>query len=192
MPACDFCAATERVKVGDRWTACHACRSASKNAKKGTGLYYDAIERTYCEGKDLRVEAAGDVLVLDLHNVTDMFSPEQFRELVAPLIPRYHVVLLSYVGTTTRTRIDAEAQMREFHAALPMIDGYLCFRRGDTVAPGNKGHFISLVRAGKVTFLDDGADHIASGKAAGARCFLIPKPPQGEAEVVSILQKLAA
>lgn len=188
---CDFCPETQGVEQKKKYKACHTCRTASKKAGQGSGLFYDSINKQYVDGDALPAVVVARALVLDLHNVTDLLSVPEFIEHVGPLKDKYdHVVLLSYVGTTTDTRTGAETQMREFHEGLPWIHGYLCFKRGAAVATGNKGDFIGRLQAIHVDFLDDHEDHIAAGRESGAVSHLIPHGPTAKQHVVQLLEAL--
>lgn len=131
-------------------------------------------------------------LVLDLHNVCDLRTPQEMAELVAPLSGKYQIVLLSYVGATTTTRLEAQDYMKMMHNAAPHIHCYLCFQRGDHVAMSDKGDFIAQLGAPETHFVDDGEDHIEAGKSAGATTYLIPKDAvAGRQRVGEVIAALA-
>lgn len=174
--ACSFCQCRDKVNpISNGWfAACWQCRSVSKKSKKEP-LFYNILEGKYVDAPTPRAPRA---LVLDLHNVCDRFEPKEMAELAAPLAAKgWHVLVLSYVGSTTNTRLGAQDYAAEMHQHLPALDAYLCFQRGEGVLPSNKGGFIAALGAAETQFLDDGEDHIASGKAAGAVAHLVTKNP---------------
>ena len=186
---CYFCGANDNVQQKANWQVCRTCTQLSKKCSKGEGLYYHVLNRQYVAGDqpDLSV---GKLLVLDLHNVTDQVPPAELDAVLAETKVD-KVVVLSFVGTTTDTRVEADTQIREIVAAIKSkpIDGYLCFKRGDHVRPGNKGGFIAASGASQVYFLDDSSDHIAAGTAAGAMCTQIPNPTEADSKA-AVLETL--
>ena len=157
-----------------QWEACHACRSVSKKCKKGSGLYYNVVSHEY-ESEISMV--SGNAVVFDLHNVVDRFEPKEFVDQIASayLLANYTVYVLSYVGSTTGTRLGAQEFMEEIRQHCEDISCYLCFRRDEKATPGSKGGFIAQLNAESVVFFDDGEDHVKSATAAGAKATLINK-----------------
>lgn len=161
---------------------CTPCKQVSKKCKKGSGLYYQiALKQkeggVYLSGDELAettLSSNKECIVFDYHNVTDLFTPEEFVQLVKPFIDNYKIFILSYVGSTSKTRIEADEDIRKIMISLPKLQGFLCFRRGDTSQPGNKGGFIKSLKSKNTTFFDDSEDHISAGKDALASSFLVP------------------
>ena len=186
---CEFCKSGVDVTEGERWTICRLCKQVSKKCKKGSGQYYRIADGaadagTYLSGDELADAGAAvgrKALVFDYHNVVDRFTPEEFAELTKPFVASHALFVLSYVGSTTWTRVEADADIRARMVLVPGLQGYLCFRRSKTVEPGNKGGFIRALGAANVWFFDDSPDHVESGKAAGADCLLVSKEDGCEA-----------
>lgn len=192
---CEFCKSKEYVEELERWTVCRSCKQVSKKCRKGSGLYYriadpgagEGVAGVYVTGDDLSdlAKSVGrPALVFDLHNVVDRFTPEEFAELVAPFVKSHSLHVLSYVGSTTSTRVDADADIQARMALVPELQGWLCFRRSESVEPGNKGGFIRALGASSVCFFDDSSDHVASGLAAGADSVLVPTNSESAAKQV--------
>lgn len=197
---CEFCKSKENVEELERWTACRSCKQVSKKCRKGSGLYYQIADPTagvgaagvYVTGDqlpDVAKSVGRPALVFDFHNVTDRFTPEKFAELVAPFVKSHSLHVLSYVGSTTSTRVGADADIQARMALVPELQGWLCFRRSEAVEPGNKGGFIRALGASGVCFFDDSSDHVASGLAAGADSVLVPTNSESAAKQV-IVKKL--
>jgi len=194
---CEFCKSGENVQELARWTVCQPCKQVSKKCRKGSGLYYQIADPTagvgaagvYVTGDqlpDVAKSRGRDALVFDLHNVADRFKPNlnEFAELVAPFVGSYSLHVLSFVGSTTPTRVEADADIQAMMALVPELQGWLCFRRSEAVEPGNKGGFIRALGATSVCFFDDSEDHVESGKAAGADSVLVPLKSALEAKRV--------
>jgi hypothetical protein len=174
--ACSFCQSRLDVLPKGQYQACKACRQVSKRCKKETGLYYNVESKNYVHGDTLRPRNVpeGRAVVFDLHNVADQFDPEDFVKLIRPLVDKYEwVAVLSFVGSTTKTRLDADAQIKKMMYLLPEIKGYLCFARKEAADAGTKGGFIRALNVAECWFYDDSSDHIASATAAGAHATLI-------------------
>lgn len=172
---CDFCPSTKDIVTKNNLNTCHTCRSVSKKCKKASGLYYDVALGTYVEGDAIR-HPDGKAMVFDLHNVADVFELTEFAELVRPLFDHYvWIGLLSFVGSTTPIRTEADKDIKQRMALIPGLHGYLCFRRNEHALPGTKGGFIQSLDAQHVVFFDDGADHVASAIEAGAVAHFISR-----------------
>lgn len=174
MATCDFCPCNEKVNpvAQGRFHACWQCRTVSNKSKK-TPIFYDILRGKYVAEPLARSES---VLVLDLHNVCDRFTPQELAGLVRPFLEEgWQVTILSYVGSTTTTRIGAQDFALSLYKLVPDIDAYLCFRRGSLVEASNKGGFIKALGAPEVHFFDDSDDHIESGTHAGASSYLVTK-----------------
>jgi hypothetical protein len=187
---CDFCPCDEKVNDNGRFKACHQCRSVSKKCKKNTGTYYNVKSCHYDHGDTIRPRTEGDkdgrAVVFDLHNVADAFTIPEFVNLVSPLIDQYEWVgILSFVGSTTQTRKDADGYIKLLMARCPKLKGYLCFRRNETAFPGTKGGFITCLNAAEVHFFDDGEDHIVSAEAAGVTATLISRDERTARQQIS-------
>lgn len=175
MP-CEFCLNDTETSVwkssrGREWNRCTPCAQVSKKCKKGAGIYYSVGDSCYLTGEELAAHYADEAerhVLLDLHGVTDLFTPEEFKEIMS-VVPEGTVVkILSFVGSTTQTRVDAHHQILEYG-----VPGYLCFARKDTAGAGSKGGFIVATGvADALVFADDSEDHVASAKDAGAKDVL--------------------
>lgn len=193
---CDFCPGAIDVQQKLKYKACRDCRMVQKLASKNCGVYYDAKHGKYVSGDNIHERYHGqesDVqssfLVLDLHNVVDLLTPNELADATAPLRQFNNIIILSFVGTTTETRIQAQKDMVLYRELIPDLDTYLCFKRGDAPAPGNKGHFIAMMQpASSIHFLDDHEDHIKAGLAAGATVHHVPDGTK--AKVIETLQSL--
>lgn len=183
---CEFCKNGVDVEELKRCTVCRNCKQVSKKCRKGSGLYYqianpraeEGVAGAYVTGDELAGVAKSlgrPAIVFDFHNVADWFRPEEFAELVAPLVGSHSLHVLSYVGSTTPTRVGVDADIKARMALVPELQGWLCFHRSEVVEPGNKGGFIQALGATSVCFFDDSQDHVESGKAAGADSVLVPK-----------------
>lgn len=171
---CTFCGSNEKVVPCKQWEACHACRGVSKKCKKGSGVYYNVVSHEYQSEVPM---VSGNAAVFDLHNVVDRYEPKEFVDRIASkyLVANYTVYVLSYVGSTTNTRLEAQEYMEEIQQHCEHINCYLCFHRDDKATPGSKGGFITQLNAESVVFFDDGDDHVRSAEAAGAKAILIDK-----------------
>lgn len=189
---CEFCKSRVSVQELERWTVCQNCKQVSKKCKKGSGVYYRIADpRTgvgaagvYVTGDqlpDVAKSVGRDAIVFDFHNVADRFAPDEFAKLVAPFVKTHTLHVLSYVGSTTPTRVEADADIQARMALVPELHGWLCFRRSEVVEAGNKGGFIRALGASSVCFFDDSEDHVASGKAAGADSVLVSSKDRREA-----------
>lgn len=200
---CEFCKSGENVEELERWTVCRSCKQVSKKCKKGSGLYYRIADPragvgapgVYVTGDqlpDVANSVSHDALVFDFHNVADRFTPKEFAELVAPFVGSHSLHVLSYVGSTTSTRVEADADIQARMALVPELQGWLCFYRSEAAKAGNKGGFIRALGATSVCFFDDSKDHVQSGKDAGADSVLVPSKSAPEAKRVigKKLQKL--
>lgn len=112
--------------------------------------------------------------------------------MVRPLMDKCQWVgVLSYVGSTTSTRIGADRDIYELQRLVPGLHGYLCFRRDERASPGSKGGFIQSLGMEEVHFYDDGKDHVDSGTAAGANAVLVSKNRgQGRKQVAEAIHRL--
>lgn len=164
--SCRFC--PSRKDVNEKEICVH-CRRVSKACKKGTGIYYNVKTKTYVQGDELN--EPNPCIIFDLHGVADLFTLQEFIQLVQPLQSK--VYLLSYVGSTTNTRLGACQWMEDLIKLAPHVNAFLCFARKDSPAPGNKGGFIQSLGSPDVTFLDDGKDHIEAAKNV-SKAHLVP------------------
>lgn len=170
---CQFCHSVDDVQQKPKFTACRACLTLQKRMKRDTGLFYDVMGRRYMTGADIRTEFSKDkrLLVLDLHGVTDLLSKAEFADMVTRVeAAGFRVILLSYVGTTTQTRIDAQTDMLAYMAHAANVCAFTCFHRGDTVELSNKGHFVQMLMDPETTvhFFDDGLDHVMAVGSVGS------------------------
>jgi hypothetical protein len=150
--SCTFCKTSE----GEPWKefiVCNTCKKVSKKASKGEGVYFDVFNSKYITGDD--IPGFSDVTILDLHGVADLLTPEE--------MPEGNIIILSYVGSTTNTRITAHDDIMSRKDTIK--GGYLCFKKGPTLHTGNKGHFIMKMcnNGGNCTlFVDDSEENCAS------------------------------
>lgn len=170
---CQFCHSTDDVQQKTKFVACRRCLTLQKHMKRDTGLFYDVMNRRYMSGIDVQADFAdcNKLLVLDLHGVTDLLSKPVFAEMAAKMDARdIRIILLSYVGTTTQTRTDAQLDMIEYILQLPCnVRAFTCFHRGEKVELSNKGHFVQMLLKPDATihFFDDSLDHVSAARAAG-------------------------
>ena len=174
--SCQFCGSQTDVQQKSKFAACRVCLKVQKRLKHDSGVYFDVLARAYRTGDEVRAQFATPTcrrLVLDLHGVTDLLSMPDFAQLTDSALAAGvdHVVLLSYVGTTTQTRIEAQTAMEQYVREVghqPLVSAFVCFHRGDTVEPSNKGHFVQMLHAPSVLFFDDSTDHVSAAQNAGA------------------------
>ena len=173
---CEFCKSGVGVSVGERWTICRLCKQVSKKCGKGSGQYYRIADGakdagTYLSGDELADVGAAvgrKALVFDFHNVVDRFTPEEFAEMIKPFADNHALFVLSYVGSTTRTRVEADADIRARMVLVPGLQGYLCFRRSDKV---EQGRLHSCARGGKCLVLRRFGRPRRVWKGCGSRLF---------------------
>lgn len=67
-----------------------------------------------------------------------------------PFADSHALFVLSYVGSTTRTRVEADADIRARIVLVPGLQGYLCFRQSDKV---EQGRLHSCARGGECLVL---------------------------------------
>ena len=185
MSICSFClrdyGSPWVTKRGDTFSKCTKCAQVSKKCRKGDGIYYSIDDACYLTGTELAahfadktkpaVDASGTEVeakaparqvLLDCHGVLDLFEPDEFKEILSSLPAGTKVAVLSFVGSTTGTRVSAHQQILKYG-----VPGYLCFARSDTPSPGSKGGFVQSTGV-KLSFADDSTDHVASVKATGS------------------------
>lgn len=162
MPTCSFC----RISEGVPWkefSLCNTCKKLSKKISKSEGIYYDVLNTKYITGDE--IPGFSNATILDLHGVADLLTPEE--------LPKGNIIILSYVGTTTQTRITAHNDIMLFKDTIE--GGYLCFRKEPTLHTGNKGHFIMKMcnNGGSCKlFVDDSEDNCSSVLHAEEVLFL--------------------
>jgi hypothetical protein len=146
----------------------------SKKCKLEEGTYYSVNDGVYVSGSELNIASTGSKrVVLDLHGVTDLFTTNEFIGLMSKKPDDCNVTILSYVGTTTSTRIAAHHQILEL-AEGTGVKGYLCFARSDEPKPGNKGGFVgAMCNVSDITFADDSEDHVEAVSKTGANAVHI-------------------
>ena len=172
-----------------KFAACRVCLKVQKQLKHDSGIYFDVLARAYRTGDEVRAQFPTlncRKLVLDLHGVTDLLSVPDFAQLTSSALAAGvdHVVLLSYVGTTTQTRIEAQAAMEQYVREVTagnqlLVSAFVCFHRGGTVEPSNKGHFVQMLHAPSVLFFDDSTDHVSAAQSAGADAHLVTTEDPG-------------
>ena len=170
MESCSFCH-TRKGEAFKTFYRCSTCKRLSKDARKGTGLYFLVDELSYTPGRTLAKYISSlpssKALVIDLEKTLNLLSPSEFADYTTKLQERgWTIVILSYVGTTTATRVAAHQEILGYTADFRV----LCFRRGDMLNPGNKGYLLGLLRNffTELIFLDDSEDHVTSGLLAKA------------------------
>lgn len=179
---CKFCPETKTVNEKG---ICDQCRRLSKTCRKGTGIFYNVKTKSYVDGDSL-IESS-PCIIFDLHGVADLFTVDEFSNLIKPILNR-KVYILSYVGSTTNTRLEACEWLEKLLQISPNVKPYLCFYRKNVMATGNKGGFISMLSCPNVIFLDDSEDHFMSA-ASLSTAYLVPEEG-GKVFVEEIVKEL--
>lgn len=109
-----------------------------------SGHYYNFRGQLWENSPTLPTSA----LVLDMHGVTDLLTPEEFQTLCGSC----PVIILSYLYS--RDLID---EVAERVARYPSHGAYACFSVDEE--PGNKAWFLKQFQ-GRVIFVDDDSRHI--------------------------------
>jgi len=193
---CSFCRLEggeiwEKVKEGQptvTYNRCSTCKTISKKCKKGKSMYYSIEQTVYVPGDKIdlnlnsKVSSDPRLLVLDYHNVTDLFNPEELTEILKNL--KIPVIILSYVGSTTITRINTHAEVLDYK-----LPGWLCFQKKETADPGSKGHFLGILKEQgfRPILFDDSEDNIMSALAADCDARLITSRDDVKVEVGKLL-----
>lgn len=174
MSKCSFCLNECDGSLWKEYIRCDYCKKLQKLCKKDNGIYYHIKTQTYFYGVDINlnidINNSDDkrLLVLDFHNVCDLFKPDDLYKVLENVsIP---IIILSHVGTTTQTRINAHHEILEYK-----YDSWFCFKKKNNANPGTKGHFMSMLKTKGFLpiLLDDSQDNIDSALSADCKAHLI-------------------
>ena len=125
---------------------------------------------------DLGVDSMGKpidtIMVCDLHKVTDLFTYDEFNDIVENFdVP---VVILSYIVKKSMTRYHTQPIINNYKS----FKSFMCFEKRYTPFPGTKGKFISNILSNtnikNVFLLDDSDKNCISARKAGGKSILIP------------------
>ena len=155
---------------------CNTCKNASRN------LYFDTKSRQYLDNTqvsslfdltaDRRLENIDTIIVCDLHNVTDLFEPEEFNA----IIKKFHipVVILSFLGIRGNMRKTTQTFINNYNSMY----SFMCFVKDFKAKNGTKGKFINNILLNSniknVILLDDNIKNCLSAKAGGGKFIHVP------------------
>jgi hypothetical protein len=148
------------------------------------------VEDAFSElGVDSKGRIIDTVMVCDLHNVTDLFSYEEFNNITKNFnVP---VIVLSFIPIKSETRKRTQPIINEYNS----YKTFMCFSKAYTPAPGTKGRFIQNIFSNSniknVFLLDDNNMNCVSGKKAGGTSILIPntrKSDKSKEEIKVIIE----
>ena len=120
--------------------------------------------------KKINQKAGNNIIVFDFYKTLSLFTSKECNDLYEKLKSKFKIIILSYVGFNTQTRIKAEKELEKYKADYKI----LCFKRGSEEIKGNKGYFISRLIAKNIYFFDDSDDHIESVKNTDVISFKVP------------------
>ena len=128
------------------------------------------------------------VMVCDLHNVTDLFSYEEFNNITKKFnIP---IIVLSFIPLKSETRKNTQPIINNYNS----YKTFMCFNKAYTPAPGTKGRFIQNILSNtnikNVFLLDDNHMNCVSGKKAGGHSLLIPTIRTSDKSIDEIKKKI--
>ena len=111
-------------------------------------------------------------MVCDLHNVTDLFTYEEFNNITKRFnVP---VIVLSFIPIKSETRRDTQPIINNYNS----YKTFMCFSKAYTPVAGTKGRFIqnilSNINIKNVFLLDDNHMNCISSKKGGGLSLLIP------------------
>lgn len=141
---------------------------------------YTAMDNTrFCSDiQQIVLSHIGDkknILVLDLHNVADI--PTFLNKKVKLMYPNWLIVILSFVGRHSKTRLNVTNQFNNLLATNSIDVGILAFERGSKKTAntfnklGGKAYVINTlaslstlpsVQIDRLVFIDDSDEHILS------------------------------
>lgn len=152
MELCSFCSQpSEKIP-------CQRCKRLGKEKSKADSVFFDVDNCKYVNAQELHF-ASAPWLVVDLHKTADLLTVQEFNNAVKGR--NVKLLMLSYVGTTTQTRLHAQEQLRSMDADRR----FLCFRKDDQRLVGTKGHFMEAAGfAPGTVLLDDGMVNINAVK----------------------------
>lgn len=112
------------------------------------------------------------VMVCDLHNVTDLFSYEEFNNITKDFnVP---VIVLSFIPLKSETRKNTQPIINNYNS----YKTFMCFNKAYSPVSGTKGRFIQNILSNKniknVFLLDDNHMNCVSSKKGGGHSLLIP------------------
>ena len=121
---------------------------------------------------DSKGKKINTVMVCDLHNVTDLFTYEEFNNITKNFnIP---VIVLSFIPLKSETRKNTQPIINNYNS----YKTFMCFSKAYTPAPGTKGRFIQNILSNtnikNVFLLDDNHMNCVSSKKGGGLSLLIP------------------
>jgi hypothetical protein len=97
------------------------------------------------------------------------------------------IVILSYVGALTPTRIDAQELIPKYNANYH----FLCFKKKQNASVGTKGHFMRCMGVEHAVLLDDSDINCKSARIAGFEGVQISRDEDtARREVIDYLNKM--
>ena len=182
MPNCAFCSA-ETDLIWKENPRCETCRTMCNKCHTDSGIYFNVDSSCYVTGEELHdvIKADGKkVVIFDFHKVLDTIDPEIYNGLYAKRTSTDTIyVILSYVGSTTKTRIGAQEDMIKYKANFH----FTCFRKKMTAELGTKGHLMKMLDTEDATLLDDNHKNCACAINAGHKAIQIMDDEQALKEV---------
>ena len=168
---------------------CEICNSAD------TSNFFDTKTREYLTDEQVQdifseidVDSKGKkvdtVMVCDLHNVTDLFTYEEFNNITKRFnVP---VIVLSFIPIKSETRRDTQPIINNYNS----YKTFMCFSKAYTPAPGTKGRFIQNILSNtnikNVFLLDDNHMNCISSKKGGGLSLLIPTTRDSDKSIEEI------
>lgn len=147
-----------------------ACKACVKSKKVGSVLmsgyintdtgvqYVEFSKHQQAEAEALLKTLSETLVISDLHGVWDLFDINEKP-------PVTNVVVVSFVGKLSNTRIDAQEDIEIRVKDGTIKAGFCVFERKDPpfLAPGSKAWFAKQLKlAPSAFFIDDSEDHVES------------------------------
>ena len=127
------------------------------------------------------------VIVFDVHNVVDRYEPEEFKKIVNTLSKDIKIVILSYVGSITGTRLYTQQYLKDNFSEFD--DKFFCFKKSSYCEPGTKGFFMQRLGAEKVILFDDSQKNIDSAFDCGKKAVKIHSDREENDEDIILARK---
>ena len=193
---CDFCGSLLEVlpliKKDTIMYRCKVCRDIN------TDVFFDTRNKIYLSDKELqdkfknihsfKKRIIDTVIVCDLHNVTDLFSSEQFNNIIKNF--KIPVIILSFLGINTVMRKKTQKMINDYNSDMT----FMCFKKAYSNKPGTKGRFISNILSNNkiknVILLDDKEINCLSANKGGGRCLLIPTTTNSSKSIEEIKSQI--
>ena len=180
---CAFCNSTDNLTLKehnykDRYYFCKRCKRIGKD--EYFIYYYNITTNKYItyrmtikktDKNIIDFSKEDKVIVFDVHNVIDRYEPKEFKKIVNTLSKDIKIVILSYVGNITGTRLYTQQYLKNNFSEFD--NKFFCFKKNSYCEPGTKGFFMQRLGAEKIILFDDSQKNIDSAFDCGKKAVKI-------------------